>query len=998
MVRSTPYDEIQALRLEELKNELEEISDTLEQLKEKECKPMKLVLHSDALRIPFVVDQYENLKRLLNETQEQLVNEIAHMTLQSTINKESEELRYMMDEAYKIESDVNVTTSELQKAIDNLKNGRSHLEAIQDAYDKLEKIPDTDSLREKAIDEISTLNEQYDNVERNLEDRLDMLNKFDEIANNVNEQLMNLENNVCKLESPNANCELAIADKGFNDVRELRKRLEELDELKEQLIPLLRPVSTIEDFNNPLSDVNKNFQQWYDEIVKKKQELEAENNLSNLINDFEQAIVNAENDFEKLEATTNAVKNFKDSTLPMIVEKSDRIRDLLLPVKTENIEQLYHNVDALTDRHNDLSTRVNDKLNYAKEQENLLDNIQQQLDCMEQKADDFLNKYIISQDLSIAMEDVNNLRSLLDQIPTLAMENITERGPKENLIKKADTVKMKIKNLLIPLEKDIRKEQELMHDMDEIISTLASISDDVIAVDSNIELSQQLENIAQLAEKLRKLRGKIEKLEERLQGSEGMVKRALITDDLFGRVVELQNALDDKREKLTNRAKLYAIIPEINLINESVQNYINEMEQIPMQTVEEQNAALSELEGKKHQLENLLENIPPGDESNELRERNSWLLGQINSILKRLTGAVGEKLAALATFNAIKDEVETQLSLLQSIPTSISDENTVLELDNQLNDINDKFANLERLKNKIGDADEKNLDVEKITEKQNLLRTIEEALNHLKIDREMIEKRISDLRAAEKMHENCSHLCNELNALIKEGEEVLNDAEAFPTIYTTTLDAFVNPLEVATEMLKTIPENEDVAIRLNETVMNAKIVQDNLSHHANLWSQFVVERDNATDQLETKRKPLDEIGNKQIRSYEQVSDDLDKLEKAAEELNDLRGLMTKLQSLSEQLDPLEAAYADVRFYDVDVEQTQQQYENLISSMNSELHDENILNESAQQLARELEYLNGKLSIEPVIREQLEEVIDTFLSKKKKKKIFFFLSFNFIPLK
>ncbi|VDN03368.1 unnamed protein product, partial [Onchocerca ochengi] len=98
-------------------------------------------------------------------------------------------------------------------------------------------------------------------------------------------------------------------------------------------------------------------------------------------------------------------------------------------------------------------------------------------------------------------------------------------------------------------------------------------------------------------------------------------------------------------------------------------------------------------------------------------------------------------------------------------------------------------------------------------------------------------------------------------------------------------------------------------------------------------------------------------------------------QKAAEELNDLRGLMTKLQSLSEQLDPLEAAYADVRFYDVDVEQTQQQYENLISSMNSELHDENILNESAQQLARELEYLNGKLSIEPVIHEQLEEMLN-----------------------
>ncbi|VDN88364.1 unnamed protein product, partial [Brugia pahangi] len=282
---------------------------------------------------------------------------------------------------------------------------------------------------------------------------------------------------------------------------------------------------------------------------------------------------------------------------------------------------------------------------------------------------------------------------------------------------------------------------------------------------------------------------------------------------------------------------------------------------------------------------------------------------------------------------------------------------------------------MERFKNKIDDTDERNLDVDKITEKQNLLHTIEKALDHLKNGQQMVEKRISDLRIAEKMHEDCNHLYDELNALIKEGEEVLNDAEAIPTIYTTTMDAFVSPLEMATKLLQTMLENDEMAIRLKATVKDAKVLQANLSHHANLWLQFVDERDNATDQLEIKRKPLDEIGNKHIRSCEEVIDDLDKLKKAANELNDLRSVMSKLQSLSEQLHPLETAYADVRFYDVDVEQTQQQYENLISLINSELHDENILNESAQQLAQELEYLNGKFSMESVNREQFEEMLN-----------------------
>lgn len=83
--------------------------------------------------------------------------------------------------------------------------------------------------------------------------------------------------------------------------------------------------------------------------------------------------------------------------------------------------------------------------------------------------------------------------------------------------------------------------------------------------------------------------------------------------------------------------------------------------------------------------------------------------------------------------------------------------------------------------------------------------------------------------------------------------------------------------------------------------------------------------------------------------------------------------MGKLQNLSEQLDPLETAYADVRFFDVDVEQTQQQYEELMSLMNNELHDENILNESAQQLSQELERLNSELGVAPSLK-QLEEVV------------------------
>lgn len=82
--------------------------------------------------------------------------------------------------------------------------------------------------------------------------------------------------------------------------------------------------------------------------------------------------------------------------------------------------------------------------------------------------------------------------------------------------------------------------------------------------------------------------------------------------------------------------------------------------------------------------------------------------------------------------------------------------------------------------------------------------------------------------------------------------------------------------------------------------------------------------------------------------------------------------MEILQNLSEQLDPLETAYADVRFFDVDVEQTQQEYEILMSQMNNELNEENILNNQEQQLNNELERLEGELSLAPH-KDQIDEV-------------------------
>lgn len=70
-------------------------------------------------------------------------------------------------------------------------------------------------------------------------------------------------------------------------------------------------------------------------------------------------------------------------------------------------------------------------------------------------------------------------------------------------------------------------------------------------------------------------------------------------------------------------------------------------------------------------------------------------------------------------------------------------------------------------------------------------------------------------------------------------------------------------------------------------------------------------------------------------------------------LSELNGAVDGLQALSEQLDPLETAYADVRFLDVDFVHAEKQYAETLATLRDELDDEHALTMSVQDVEAEL---------------------------------------------
>ena len=154
-------------------------------------------------------------------------------------------------------------------------------------------------------------------------------------------------------------------------------------------------------------------------------------------------------------------------------------------------------------------------------------------------------------------------------------------------------------------------------------------------------------------------------------------------------------------------------------------------------------------------------------------------------------------------------------------------------------------------------------------------------------------------------------------------------------------------------MIAEAPTPDAEVVNLQETVSEAQPVHQALATRAAVWEQFVKERDNANIQLDNARKPLDEIEAKGLRSLPEAQQDLEALVTGQEQLIPLDTTLDTLQRLSEQLDPLETAYADVRFFDVDLEQTREQYEDQLTALRNEIDDENALTDATRQVQNEL---------------------------------------------
>ncbi|TKR92602.1 hypothetical protein L596_007225 [Steinernema carpocapsae] len=881
------------------------------------------------------VKETETSIKSMDVSQVQLIKPVLDLLSGSYQKPRNADVQKIQDE--RVQPSNNLVKERAEK---DVANDEPRITAVQSKETELQNIIDPlkDNKQKRLIKEnIESLVVQVDNavrdaeaVEWNPEASLDEIASAIEKLNKANDDIGAMQSCYDKIDS---------AEPKNDSLR--ASALAKIETADQTVAPLKQALEDrLEKLNNELANLEK--------ISGECKLAERDVNLavaSNASPDEFQAIVDS-----RLKPLEESLSAQQLSLTPSVVEKRDAVEKSL----------------------KDMREQTEKAINDAQEQQDLVDSLNDAINLVQSEVDQLREKYTESpRPLAESLEDSKKLKELLEKLVTVPVADIKIKPEREYLTRLADSVKSSIKELSGPLDTDARKEEDVLKNFNDTLTDLTAVGDAVLAfdpvapADSAEARATQADVVSDLNEKLRQLKSRAENVHKDVeQPSKNIARNPEISkDNLPERVAQLQDELNKKKGDMAKRHVLDNVTPEVVAASDALQKRIDDVEQVPLGSIEDQEKTLNDLEKMKRQLETALEKVPEGPEGDELRARSQWDLSRLNDLLKRLSDAVGDKLAALAAFTATKDDVNAELDKiktnndkLKQKKTSDDEEPNPQSLTDRLEALKNQKSELDRLKNKVDNVDKSSLDSNSVAEIEALQKRIADVADEIAKNEKDAEKQLRDKLDSERQDAEAKRLLDDLAALMDRARQTLTDASALPTLYESLgkelEDATANASKTIEDIEPSKRDSGNVSQLLGQ-LPKASTLAEQINKRFAAWLDFVRERDNANVELDNLREPLDRIEEAPLRNLSEALKDLDELKTASAGVPVIKETTAKLQALCEQLDPLETAYADVRFFDVDVEQTERQYDELMTQLNKEADDENNLRDVSDELTGEV---------------------------------------------
>ncbi|CAL2029318.1 unnamed protein product [Caenorhabditis brenneri] len=684
-------------------------------------------------------------------------------------------------------------------------------------------------------------------------------------------------------------------------------------------------VSNLEAF---IKDVETQVSEKQDELDKLNNANDAIRRLGDALDDAEKTVV---------PSNVTALNEFKDRIAPHLATLVEAVKEV--PVSVEP------SAAALRDRAAKFVSDLEKNIQKTGDDEKRAEELKNDVGNAVNNVDDVVSKYQnqTTQPLDVAKEDANKLKTAVEQLNKLA-----ESGDKidPQVAKDIKDSKTKAKELLQALEKAIPQEDAIRREQAEINDRLNNLEKELAKVDE-FKPEDALPLVDQLATDTTTLKAVTDSNNEKAVAPSSLISHDDLVVGLPEKVFQLQHAIDDKKQALNKAAAVNEIAPKLQLVSQQLQSVPQE---VPA-SLDEQKQLLEDVENQKHNLENLLANLPENDPAaDELRQKSQWDLSRLKDLLKQLGSAVGDKLAALAAFNAARKNAED--ALLDITREDGTDHNK--SPDELIDDLTKKEETVAKLRETVAGVKPDELDEKERAEYNDLLARLATAADVLKNKRAELEQAIKAKAEEKSLHDAVDRNVSRLVPLVRDAEELRHNAEAVPTQYAPKAEELKKEVEAAKAIIANAPASDDHVQQLQQVVATAEALIPDLEQRARLWDEFLVARNDIDALIERLQQPLDAVVAKPKRSAEEAAQDVENLRQSAQQLPDLDNKISNLQRISELLDPLESAYADVRFFDVDAEQTRHQYDDVLNDVAAELEDETLLKQSADQVAKEID--------------------------------------------
>lgn len=658
----------------EMQNELDNIVKDVAKFMERYAEPLRCVSHPVALTVADVDKEVALAQKNLNLKRSRAAEDEELNRLLSIVWAEMTVLDNAVNDAQKIADDNDVDLMKLDSTLEEVRSAMEHLNLAEGYYKSMSELPNADAACGEVLDKLSKYGDDLRTLESVLEDRQTNLIKFNETALSAEQRLNELANECSEVEAANAESGVPKAAALINSLDETRNVLKQLENEIDDLGQLKTPTMLVASLKKTFDELEERLKKADNKLQKEKEEKDAEKALEETVNDLEGTLLDAENALSQIDASIEPLDTFKNSVLETLRGKVLLVMENVPSISTPYTAELCEKAEVLKKRTDDLMNDVNAKLTVAVEQDNLQRNVENELTGIRQEIDAFATKYESAKELSTAIEDLKRLHEINNRLNRLAVDDVTDRQKQSRLNKERDVLKHRLEELQTPLEKDVTVEQDILMELRDVLSEFTSIGDEVVAIETSGEGNEQLKNLSKLGEELHALKNRVEALEDKMLLPEGKVQHSPVDENLSERVTGLQQAMEAKKQQLQTSVKLKALCPAIDSVAENVRSTLKRLETSVPEKLEDQEATLHDLEAKKQQLERLIEGIPDSGEGDELRNRALSWLERLSEQLKRLGAAVGDKLAAIAAFVAMRNEVDAQLASLELEPAEAVDD------------------------------------------------------------------------------------------------------------------------------------------------------------------------------------------------------------------------------------------------------------------------------------------------------------------------------------